>query len=76
MQSSSPSVCAVGANGLTVTFVGVGTCSLAAHVSAGSTYAAGTGAPQTLSVGKGTPTTPVITDLPAAALVGHIVLAA
>ena len=48
MTSNSTIVCT--ANGLVVTFVGTGTCSLTAQVAASSTYAAATGAPQTVAV--------------------------
>ena len=68
VTSSTPLVC--GANGLTVTYVGVGTCTLTAHVAAGTDYAAADGNPQSFSVGQGTPTTPSISNLPAAGTYG------
>jgi len=48
VTSNSTTVCT--ASGLAVTFVGAGTCSLTAQVSASSTYAAATGTPQTVAV--------------------------
>jgi hypothetical protein len=68
--SSTSSVCTVGTNGLTVTFVGGGTCTLTAHVAASTTYAAATGAAQTVTVAAATPSTPTITNLPTTAKAG------
>jgi hypothetical protein len=53
VTSSSPTVCAVGSNRLTVTFVGDGTCSLSAHVTAGARYGSADGGPQSFAVGVG-----------------------
>ncbi len=50
VMSVTPLVCAV--NSATVTYVGVGTCTLAAEVSAGERYAAGSGFPQSFSIGQ------------------------
>ena len=55
---------------MTVSFVGAGACTLTAHVTAGTNYSAGTGAPQTFAVAKVTPTAPRITDIPSSASVG------
>ncbi len=71
VRSSTPAICTVGANGLTVSFVAAGTCSLTAEVAAGTNYAAATGSAQTVTVGKATPTPPSIANLPTAATVGH-----
>ena len=68
--STSPSVCTVGTDGLTVSFVGAGTCTLTAQVATGKEYSAATGTPQTLTVTLGTPTTPVITNVPSGSTVG------
>jgi hypothetical protein len=51
VTSSTPSVCAVGSDRLTVSFVGVGTCSLTAHVTAGARYGSADGRPQSFAVG-------------------------
>ena len=55
VTSNSTGVCTV--SGLAVSYVGVGTCSLTAHVAAGTNYTAADGSAQTFSVGKATPTT-------------------
>ena len=49
VTSNSPSVCTVDGSGK-VTYVGLGTCSLTAHVAAGTNYAAADGTPQTVAV--------------------------
>jgi outer membrane protein OmpA-like peptidoglycan-associated protein len=61
VTSNSPSVCSV--NGLVVTFLGTGACSLTASVTAGTTYAAGTGVAQTFVVAVATTTTTTTTSL-------------
>jgi trimeric autotransporter adhesin len=68
VTSSTTSVCT--ASGLTVTYVGVGTCTLTAHVAAGTNYGAGTGSPQSFSIGRATPTTPTVTDMPGSGTFG------
>ena len=55
VTSSTPSVCTV--SGLVAHYVGVGTCTLTAHVAAGVDYGAGTGNPQSFTVVKATTTT-------------------
>ncbi len=50
VSSSTTSVCTV-ASGTQISYVGVGTCTLTAQVSAGATYAAAHGAAQSFSVG-------------------------
>jgi hypothetical protein len=65
--SSTSSVCAV--NGSTVSFVGVGTCSLTASVAATLTYPAATGTAQVFTVGQATPTV-TITNMPASSKEG------
>ncbi|HXZ83656.1 MAG TPA: Ig-like domain-containing protein [Acidimicrobiales bacterium] len=50
VTSNSPSVCS--ASALVVSYVGVGTCSLTAHVAAGTDYGAADGSAQTFSVGQ------------------------
>ncbi len=54
VTSNSPGVCT--ANGLSVSYVGVGTCSLTAHVGVGSYYSAADGTPQSFSVSAPPPT--------------------
>ena len=68
VTSSTPSVCT--ASGLAVSYVGVGTCTLTAHVAAGTNYNAADGSPQSFSVGKGTPSAPSISNLPASGTYG------
>jgi hypothetical protein len=54
VTSSTPTICT--ASGLTVSFVGPGTCSLTAQVAASTTYAAATGTAQTVRVTAATRT--------------------
>jgi trimeric autotransporter adhesin len=68
VTSSSPSVCTT--SGLTVSYVGTGTCTLIAQVSAGTNYTAASGTPQSFSVGQATPSTPTISNLPASGVNG------
>jgi hypothetical protein len=50
VTSSTPKVCSVGSNGLTVTFVGFGTCSLTPSVAQGPNHFGATGSPQSFPV--------------------------
>jgi hypothetical protein len=50
VTSSTPSVCT--ASGLVVVYTGGGTCTLTAHVAAGTNYAAADGNPQSFTVSK------------------------
>ncbi len=50
VTSNTPNVCSVGTNGLTVTFVGFGTCSLTPHVAQGVNYFGANGSLQTFPV--------------------------
>jgi hypothetical protein len=68
VTSNSTGVCTV--SGLAVSYVGVGTCSLTAHVAAGTNFAAADGTAQTFSVSQGTPTRPAISNLPTSGAVG------
>ena len=70
VTSGSPGVCTVGSDGITVHNVGLGTCSLSAHVTAGATYEQADGNPQTFTVSPAVPSTPRITNLPVGARVG------
>jgi len=70
VTSGTAFVCKVGNDRLTVRFSGVGTCTLTAHVSAGSTYAAADGVAQSFAVGRATPSVPTITNVPTHPLVG------
>jgi hypothetical protein len=56
VTSNSTGFCTVGGDGVTVTYAGVGTCSLTAHVAAGTNYAAADGSAQSFSVGKASQT--------------------
>jgi hypothetical protein len=51
VTSSTPAVCT--ATGLVVTYTGAGTCTLTAHVAAGTDYNAANGTPQSFSVAMG-----------------------
>jgi hypothetical protein len=60
--SSTTSVCTT--NGLVVTYVSAGMCSLAAQMAAGTDFLAASGAQQTFTIGKATPTGTAITNIP------------
>ena len=49
-------------------YVGVGTCTLVAQTAGTANYAAGTGSPQSFSVGLATPTSPAVTNFPRVAV--------
>ncbi len=68
--TSGSASCTVGTNNLTVTYTAAGTCLLTAHVSAGTTYGAADGNPQSIPVSPGTPSPPSVTNVPTGALVG------
>ena len=65
VTSSTPAVCA--ASGLSVSYVGVGTCSLNAQVAASPNYTAATGSAQSFNIGRAAATTPVISNIPSPA---------
>ena len=50
VTSSTPKVCSVSSNGLTVTFVGFGVCTLTPSVSQGTNFFGATGSPQSFPV--------------------------
>jgi len=62
-------VCTVGVSGV-VSYIGVGTCTLVAHVAEGSTYEAALGSGQSTTVGKATPSGPSISNVPGSATSG------
>ena len=64
VTSNSPTVCTVGPDGLTVSYVGAGTCSLSAEVAPTPDYLAASGTPQTFVIGRATPSTPTVTNIP------------
>jgi hypothetical protein len=68
VTSNSDSVCTV--SDLVVSYVGVGQCSLTAHVSQGTDYTAADGTPQSFQVSQGAPTTPTISNLPGSGTFG------
>ena len=70
VTSSTTDVCTVESDELTVDFVGVGTCTLTAHVAAGTEYLAADGSSNSFTVGQATPTTPTISNLPASGTYG------
>jgi hypothetical protein len=65
--TSTSAACTVGIDGLTVTYAGVGNCSLAANVAATTTYAAASDPQTPFTIGPATATAPAITNLPATA---------
>lgn len=65
--TSSTPACTVAGN--VVTFAGVGLCTLTAHATAGTNYAAATGTAQSFTIGQAT-TTVSISNIPATATVG------
>ena len=65
VTSNTATVCT--ASGLTVSYVGVGTCSLNAQVAAGTNYLSGSGTAQNVTVGRAVPSTPTITNIPSPA---------
>ena len=58
VTSSTTGACT--ASGLVVTYVGVGTCSLTAHVAVGTNFNAADGSVQSFTIGQGTPTLPTL----------------
>ena len=62
VSSSTPAVCQVASS--TVSFVGVGTCTLVAHVAAGTNFLAANGQSQNYAIGKATPTSPKVANIP------------
>ncbi len=58
VTSSTTSVCTV--SGFSVSYIGVGTCTLTPHVTAGTVYRAASGSPVNISIGPPAPTTPTI----------------
>ena len=64
-------MCSVAGDGLTVSYVGVGTCTLTAHVTAGTDYVAAGGAAQPFDIGPVGPNTPSINNIPANATFGN-----
>lgn len=68
VTSGTTSVCTV--TGTVVNFVGVGECTLTAHISAGTNGIAASGGEQSFEVGKATPTKPSITNLPGSPVSG------
>ena len=68
VTSDSPDVCT--ASGLVVSYVGVGRCSLTAHVTEGPNYTGAAGSPQTFAVDRAAPSTPAISDLPSSGTYG------
>ena len=69
VTTTTPGVC--GVSGTTVSYVTVGTCSLVAHVAAGTNYAASDGTAQSYTVNQATAASPVITNIPSNALYGQ-----
>jgi len=67
VTSSTPAVCSVAPLTGKVTFLKAGACTLVAAVAAGKNFNAATGGSQTFTIGKGTPTAPTISNLPAVA---------
>ena len=68
VTTDTPYVCSV--SDLTVSFVGVGGCTLTAHVASGAEYNGDDGQPQNVTVGQAMASSPSVTDIPAAAFLG------
>ena len=64
VTSSTPFVCTVGADNLTVTYTGAGTCALTAHEGAFLLYDPADGTEQDLTVAQAQPNPPTISNLP------------
>jgi hypothetical protein len=64
VTSSSNGVCTVSSNGLTVNYVGVGTCSLTARSGATFGIGANAGSPQSFNVARAAPSAPAVTNIP------------
>ena len=71
VSSASTGVCTVDPDGLTVHYVGVGTCTLTAHVSAGTNFAAADGTAQSFTVSVQSQTISFTSTAPARASVGQ-----
>ena len=70
-SSNTPLICgATGANGSTITGVGVGTCSITANQAGNATYLAASAVTQTIAVGQGTQTIGAISFTPPILAVG------
>ena len=67
VTSSTPGFCTVGSDGLTVNYVGAGTCTVTAHVAGTMNYAGATGQPQSFTVARATPSSPVVDNVPGVA---------
>jgi hypothetical protein len=67
VTSNSPGVCTV-LGTLRVTYVGVGTCSLTPQIAPGPNYLAASGAARSIPIGRATPVSPAVTNLPTAAV--------
>ena len=63
VTSSTTSVCTVDPTSGLVSYVGAGTCTLVAHVAAGTNYASADGADQSFSVAAVAPSAPTITSV-------------
>ena len=63
VTSSTTSVCTVDPTSGLVSYVGAGTCTLVAHVAAGTNYAGADGADQSFSVAAVAPSAPTITSV-------------
>ena len=63
VTSSTTSVCVVNAG--VVSYLSLGTCTLTAHVAAGTNYGAADGTAQSFYVSQGTPSPPTVSDVPA-----------
>ncbi len=68
VTTNSPTVCTV--SGFSVRYVGLGTCSLTAHVGQGNNYGPANGIAQTFVVGQGAASQPFISNLPFRGTIG------
>ncbi|MEI7860425.1 MAG: hypothetical protein WCI26_11425, partial [Acidimicrobiales bacterium] len=68
VTSTTPLVCTVTVG--VVDYIGIGTCTLVAHVAAGTNYLAANGSNQNITIAQAAPSTPTISNLPASGIFG------
>jgi hypothetical protein len=70
VSSATTNVCTVSSG--TVNYVGIGTCTMVAHVGAGANYASADGGNQSFSINRAAASTPSITNLPSSGTYGGL----
>ena len=71
VASTTPAVCTVEGDGVTVSFVGTGTCTLTPSVTQGVLYRGAVGSAQSFLVARAVPSGPTVTNLPSGAVGIH-----